>query len=59
VFQSCGRAKQELGFIPFPARIRFLNARAGREGSDRQKTDALADLWVADWWCGLGVRDKR
>lgn len=59
VFQSCGRAKQELGFIPFPARIRFLNARAEREGSDRQKTDALADLWVADWWCGLGVRDKR
>lgn len=59
VFQACGRAKQELGFIPFPARIRFLNARAEREGNDRQKADALSDLWVADWWCGLGLRDKR
>ena len=59
VFQSCGRAKQDLGFIPFPARIRFLNARTAREGTERQKTEALIDLWLADWWCGLGARDKR
>jgi hypothetical protein len=59
VFQSCGRAKQDLGFIPFPARIRFLNARTAREGTERQKTEALVDLWLADWWCGLGARDKR
>ncbi|MDP2273002.1 MAG: S16 family serine protease [Archangium sp.] len=59
VLQSCGQAKRELGIIPFPARMRFLNARAAREGSDRQKADALADLWVSNWWCEFAVRDRK
>ena len=59
VLQSCGRALRETGSIPFPARMRFLNARAGREGSDRQKADTLADLWISNWWCELAVRDRK
>lgn len=59
VLQSCGRAKRETGSIPFPARMRFLNARAAREGSDLQKTEALVDLWVSSWWCEFAVRDKK
>ncbi len=59
VLQSCGQAKRELGSIPFPARMRFLNARAAREGSDRQKADALADLWISNWWCEFAVRDRK
>lgn len=59
VRQSCGQAKREPGSIPFPARMRFLNARAAREGSDRQKADALADLWVSNWWCEFAVRDRK
>lgn len=59
VLQTCGQAKRETGSIPFPARMRFLNARAAREGSDRQKTDALAELWLSNWWCEFVVRDKR
>lgn len=57
--QACGQALKDTGSIPFPARMRFLNARAAREGSDRQKTDALADLWIAHWWCEFAVRDQR
>lgn len=59
VLQSCGRAKRETGSIPFPARMRFLNARAAREGSDRQKTETLADLWISNWWCEFAVRDQK
>ncbi len=59
VLQSCGRAKRETGSIPFPARMRFLNARAAREGSDRQKTETLADLWISNWWCEFAVRDAK
>ncbi|MFO0595676.1 MAG: S16 family serine protease [Myxococcaceae bacterium] len=59
VFQSCGQAKQALGIIPFPARMRFLNARAAREGNDQQKVDALSDLWVANWWCEFAAREKK
>ncbi len=59
VLQSCGQAKRETGSIPFPARMRFLNARAAREGSDRQKADTLADLWISNWWCEFAVRDKK
>jgi hypothetical protein len=51
VLQSCGQAKKKTGSVPFPARMRFLNARAAREGNDRQKADALADLWISSWWC--------
>jgi hypothetical protein len=57
--QSCGEAKQQLGSIPFPARMRFLNARAAREGNSRQKADALADLWISSWWCEFAVREKN
>ncbi len=53
--QSCGHAKRDGGMIPFAARLRFLNARAAREGTDRQKTEALAELWIASWWCELAV----
>ena len=59
VLQSCGRAKREVGSIPFPARMRFLNARAAREGSDRQKADTLAELWISNWWCEFAVRDRK
>lgn len=59
VLQSCGRAKRETGSIPFPARMRFLNARAAREGSDLQKTETLADLWISNWWCEFAVRDQK
>ncbi|MDP1828487.1 MAG: S16 family serine protease [Archangium sp.] len=59
VLQSCGRAKREVGGIPFPARMRFLNARAAREGSDRQKADTLAELWISNWWCEFAVRDGK
>lgn len=59
VLRSCGQASRETGSIPFPARMRFLNARAAREGSDRQKADALADLWIANWWCDFAVRDQH
>lgn len=53
--QSCGRAKREASMVPLAARLRYLNARAAREGSDRQKAESLADLWVASWWCELAV----
>lgn len=59
VLQSCGRAKRETLSIPFPARMRFLNARAAREGSDVQKTETLADLWISNWWCEFAVRDAK
>ena len=59
VLQSCGRAGRETGSIPFPARMRFLNARAAREGSDRQKTETLADLWISNWWCEFAVRERK
>ena len=59
VLQSCGRAKRQTGSIPFPARLRFLNARAAREGSDLQKTETLADLWISNWWCEFAVRDQK
>lgn len=59
VLQSCGQAKRATGSVPFPARMRFLNARAAREGSDRQKTDALADLWISSWWCEFVARDQK
>ena len=59
VLQSCGRAKRETASIPFPARMRFLNARAAREGSDLQKTETLADLWISNWWCEFAVRDLK
>lgn len=59
VLQSCGQAKRETGSIPFPARMRFLNARAAREGNDRQKADTLAELWISNWWCEFAVRDKK
>ncbi len=59
VLQACGLAKRETGSIPFPARMRFLNARAAREGSDRQKADTLADLWISNWWCEFAVRNKK
>ncbi len=55
VLESCGRAGREAGMVPFAAKLRYLNARAAREGSDRQKTEALADLWLAHWWCELSV----
>lgn len=55
VLQSCGRAKREASMVPLAARLRYLNARAAREGSDRQKAESLADLWVATWWCELAV----
>ncbi|MFT3714256.1 MAG: hypothetical protein QM817_41870 [Archangium sp.] len=51
VLQTCGRAAREASMVPFAARLRYLNARAAREGSDGQKAEALADLWVANWWC--------
>lgn len=59
VLQSCGRAKRELGLIPFAARIRYLSARAAREGSDRQKTESLAELWISNWWCEVAVSRGR
>ena len=59
VLQSCGRAKRETGGIPFTARLRFLNARAAREGSDLQKTETLAELWLSNWWCEFVVRDRK
>ena len=59
VLQSCGRAKRETGSVPFPARMRYLDARAAREGSDLQKTETLADLWIANWWCEFAVRDQK
>lgn len=55
VLQSCGRASREASMVPFAAKLRYLNARAAREGSARQKTEALADLWIAQWWCDLAV----
>jgi hypothetical protein len=51
VLQSCGRAERETGLIPLPAKIRFLNARGWREGTDREKTGALAEFWLANAWC--------
>jgi hypothetical protein len=57
VLRACGRAKREASMVPLAARLRYLNARAAREGSDRQKAEALADLWVAQWWCELAVAD--
>lgn len=59
VLQSCGRAKRDLAMIPFAARMRYLNARAAREGTDRQKTESIADLWIATWWCELAVGHGR
>ncbi len=59
VLQSCGQARRNTGSVPFPARMRFLNARAAREGSDRQKADALADLWISSWWCEFVARDQN
>lgn len=59
VLQSCGRAGREATMVPLAAKLRYLNARAGREGTDRQKTEALADLWVANWWCELAVSGQR
>ncbi len=57
VLRACGRAKREASMVPLAARLRYLNARAARESSDRQKAEALADLWVAQWWCELAVAD--
>lgn len=59
VLQSCGRARREATMIPFAARIRFLNARAAREGTDRQKSESLADLWISAWWCDLAGKAAR
>jgi hypothetical protein len=59
VLQSCGRAQREASMVPLAARLRYLNARAAREGSDGQKAEALADLWVANWWCELAVSAAR
>ncbi|MBL8915105.1 MAG: hypothetical protein JNM17_30655 [Archangium sp.] len=55
VLQACGRAGREATMVPLAAKLRYLNARAGREGTERQKVEALADLWVANWWCELAV----
>ncbi|MBM4777304.1 MAG: hypothetical protein GQE15_06330 [Archangiaceae bacterium] len=59
VLQSCGRAKREAKMIPLAARLRFLNARAAREGSDRQKTESLAELWIGSWWCELAAGHSK
>lgn len=59
VLQSCGRAKREAKLIPFAARLRFLNARAAREGTDRQKSESLADLWIGSWWCELAAGHSK
>lgn len=56
---ACGRAKREAALIPFAARIRYLNARAAREGTDRQKTESIADLWISTWWCEVAVGGGR
>jgi hypothetical protein len=45
--------------VPLPARFRYLNARASREGSDEQKVDALSQLWLANWWCEFAVRAAK
>ena len=57
--QACGRARRDAGLIPFAARLRYLNARAAREGSDRQKTESIADLWISTWWCEVAVVGGR
>ncbi len=57
--QSCGRAKRDAKMIPLAARLRFLNARAAREGTDRQKTESLADLWIGSWWCELAAGQPK
>lgn len=59
MLQSCGRAKREAKMIPFAARMRFLNARAAREGTDRQKSESLADLWIGSWWCELAAGHSK
>lgn len=59
MLQSCGRAKREAKMIPFAARLRFLNARAAREGTDRQKSESLADLWIGSWWCELAASRSK
>lgn len=59
VLQSCGRSKRALGFIPLAARTRYLNARAAREGTDQQKAESIAELWLASWLCELAVRTER
>ncbi|MBL8939623.1 MAG: hypothetical protein JNM69_33995 [Archangium sp.] len=59
LLQSCGRAKREARMIPLAARLRFLNARAAREGTDRQKTESLADLWIGSWWCELAASQAK
>lgn len=57
--QACGRARREAALIPFAARLRYLNARAAREGTDRQKTESIADLWISTWWCEVAVVGGR
>ena len=59
ILQSCGRAKRDAKMIPLAARLRFLNARAAREGTDRQKTESLADLWIGSWWCELAAGQTK
>jgi|GEM_PF-4118705 hypothetical protein len=59
VREACGRAQREAGGVPLPARFRYLNARASREGSDEQKVDALSQLWLANWWCEFAVRAAK
>lgn len=59
MLQSCGRAKREAKMIPLAARMRFLNARAAREGTDRQKSESLADLWIGSWWCELAASRSK
>lgn len=55
VLESCGRAERDAGMIPIIAKMRFLSARANREGSDGEKTVALFDLWLANRWCALAA----
>ncbi|MBL8918608.1 MAG: hypothetical protein JNJ54_07110 [Myxococcaceae bacterium] len=57
--QACGRAKRDAALIPFAARLRYLNARAAREGTDRQKTESIADLWISTWWCEVAAVGGR
>ncbi|MBE2253220.1 MAG: hypothetical protein IAE78_27060, partial [Myxococcus sp.] len=57
--QACGRARHDAALSPFAARMRYLNARAAREGTDRQKTESIADLWLSTWWCEVAVVGGR
>jgi hypothetical protein len=48
--ESCAGAKRS-GWVPVMSRIRAMDARASREGSDGDKNSALISYWFAKFWC--------